>query len=398
MKARSLRGGPSSEERIKEIFPSLSDSTISDLLLMNQFNFEKALDAALTLVTSIDAADGAVVTVSSPLVDERKEEGIIKQPTKSPKAIGRRHTMDSSTAAYFKDSIVGEGKIIRGNQNEIVQGQLSNLTISPTAGLVDNNTSSLVHSPVKSPIQITKQAIPQDIMTSSRGTMMMLPRRFLVVPRFRILEKKDTLQRQNFTVMYSRKHYKLGIKIQEFNSLIQIMLVHPQPTGDTQALLGEASGVKVGDIIVGINGEKFGPWAELKDVMDLLMLSGHFVTIHFERYKKVSASDHLDGSRSSGISLDTSTTKKDYHVIDSYLFPAQMKLFIENSIISKDQTILLDSTLRYLKYRVIKWSSASLAEKIETWQLDSAEDSRNIVEESIISREMSRKTGLYFCL
>lgn len=240
------------------------------------------------------------------------------------------------------EKIEGEARIIRNVQNEIIT--------KPQNPAVER------HPIVRS--------VSAEVKTSSRGTAMMLPKRFLSVPHFRVLERSENEEKMSFTITFNRKHNKLGITIQEMNSLIQIIVVHR--SADGQMLLAEAAGVCVGDILAGINGERFGPWAELKDVMDLLTLSGHFVTIQFDRYKRSSVWHNAiyqtpsTGGDSAASNKLTSLTE----------FPSRMKIFLENSVITVEQTPILESTIRYLKYRDVEWSASSLAEKINIWHLD----------------------------
>jgi hypothetical protein len=52
-----------------------------------------------------------------------------------------------------------------------------------------------------------------------------------------------------------------------------------------------------------------------------------------------------------------------------------MKLFLDNGVISAEQFPILESTIQYFQYRVIKWSAVFLAERIESWHLDYHEQS-----------------------
>jgi hypothetical protein len=240
------------------------------------------------------------------------------------------------------EKIEGEAKIIRNVQNEIMT--------KPQNPVIERR-----------PIA---RAMSAEVKTSSRGTAMMLPKRFLSVPQYRVLERTESEDKISFTITFNRKHNKLGITIQEMNSLIQIIVVHRSAGG--QMLLAETAGVCVGDILAGINGERFGPWAELKDVMDLLTLSGHFVTIQFDRYKRSSVW-HNAIYQAPSSAADTTAPSKLTGITE---YPSRMKIFLENSVITVEQTPILESTIRYLKYRDVEWSASSLAEKINIWHLD----------------------------
>lgn len=255
------------------------------------------------------------------------------------------------------EKIEGEAKIIRNVQNEII---------------------TKPQNPVSERHPIVR-AVSAEVKTSSRGTAMMLPKRFLSVPHYRVLERTENEEKISFTITFNRKHNKLGITIQEMASLIQITVVHRSASG--QMLLAESAGVCVGDILAGINGERFGPWAELKDVMDLLTLSGHFVTIQFDRYKRSSVWYNAIYQASSNATESTAPSK----LTSITEYPSRMKIFLENSVITVEQTPILESTIRYLKYRDVEWSASSLAEKINIWHLDAPS------EESPTSPTLSRE-------
>lgn len=255
------------------------------------------------------------------------------------------------------EKIEGEAKIIRNVQNEII---------------------TKPQNPVSERHPIVR-AVSAEVKTSSRGTAMMLPKRFLSVPHYRVLERTENEEKISFTITFNRKHNKLGITIQEMTSLIQITVVHRSASG--QMLLAESAGVCVGDILAGINGERFGPWAELKDVMDLLTLSGHFVTIQFDRYKRSSVWYNAIYQASSNATESTAPSK----LTSITEYPSRMKIFLENSVITVEQTPILESTIRYLKYRDVEWSASSLAEKINIWHLDAPS------EESPTSPTLSRE-------
>lgn len=305
-------------------------------------------------------------------------------PTNSSSFVSRRHTLDTIPVIppIFADPIpiVGEGKIIRNSNNQILpasQKKSGKHEDKPKSAVIPHPLQHLESSsPLKSEESFSHSLSSStlyghDCKVSSRGTMMMLPKRFLTVPRFRVLSSYENDEKQSFSVKYNRKHYKLGITIQEHNSLIQIVVMHR--ARDSSMLLAEASGVQVGDVVVGVNGERFGPWAELTDIMDLLTLSGHFVEMQFERYKKQSSwyrtAQQLNSSEFFGSSGSSAST------FNATNIPAKMKLFLDNGVISAEQFPILESTIQYFQYRVIKWSTVFLAERIESWHLDYHEQS-----------------------
>lgn len=264
--------------------------------------------------------------------------------------------------------IAGEAKIIRNSQNEILGSSKSNIyDVSSSNKSIQRFDSTNSSKSVENKVTLVGKSYSDYAKTSSRGTMMMLPKRFLSVPRFRTVEFSEDKEKISFTINFNRKHDKLGITIQETSSLIQVVMIHRSKDGTM--LLAEAAGVRLGDILVGINGEKFGPWAELRDVMDLLTLSGHFVVIQFQRFKPQSPWFPSVNIASTPLTLET-IGNGSMRSCDVSPLPSNMKVFIDNGVVTTEQVPILDSTVQYLKSRVIRWSADFLADRIQSWHLD----------------------------
>lgn len=162
------------------------------------------------------------------------------------------------------NKIVGEATIIRNVHKEISHGRNEKQNTKSSPILPNGNDHH--HAFYEESSRTGKFTIDPEVRTSSRGTMMILPRNFLPIPKFRIIDRSENEEKVSFTVIFNRRNEKLGITIQEINSLIEIVTIHR--SANSHILLAEAVGVRVGDIMTGINDEFFGPWAELKDVMD----------------------------------------------------------------------------------------------------------------------------------
>lgn len=366
-------------KEIREIVPQIEEKIIVELLSRNSYEIDRTVDALLALSTTLEKEKGLLI-LSSPgkqncSEESKKPQYVLQHPLLPSPSVSSCNTTDES------DEIVGEAKIIRNVKNEIATIK----TTTPTSKSAGSRSVSDMPSLERkmSSDALVQSPFSSETRTSSRGTPMVLPKSFLNAPRFRIVSHKVEDDFSSFVIMFNRKNHKLGITIQEVNSQIKIVAI--QQRNSNTLLLAQAAGVKIGDVLVGINNEPFGPWAELQDVMDLLSLSGHFVTMHFIRYDDPAVVVAANGGNSAAqrnsmkfksssakqlVGVDTLASGLPVAIADSGSLPKRMKLFVENSVLTPEQIPLMERTISYLKGRVVKWSSAMLAKKIEEWKLD----------------------------
>jgi hypothetical protein len=148
-------------------------------------------------------------------------------------------------------------------------------------------------------------------------------------------------------VSFRRKHEKLGITIQEHDGEIIIHTVHQK--SPLEPLLAMEAGIKVGDVLTGINTEYFSPGAEVQDVIDILNLTGTYVTLHFTRRHAATTGDDDDG-------------RPRYHKF------AQMLL--DQTVIGEERAMNVSKAMYRLKERVLQWDSGFITERIALWKLD----------------------------
>ena len=177
---------------------------------------------------------------------------------------------------------------------------------------------------------------------------MILSEKFLAAPRFRLVVNKHTNASTDFTIYFRRKTEKLGITIQEQDSEIRIHTLHAK--SPSEPLLAMESGIKVGDILTGINSEYFSSGPEVQDIIDILHLTGTFVTLHFTRRYM----------------------PEDIQ-IQSYLSPHHKfaRMLMDQTVINKERAGYVTKALRRLKERSLSWDSVLNSERIEGWKLDS---------------------------
>ena len=177
---------------------------------------------------------------------------------------------------------------------------------------------------------------------------MILSKRFLFAPRFRLVVDKHSNICTDFTIIFRRKTEKLGITIQEQDSEIRIHTLHAK--GPQEPLLAMESGIKVGDVLTGINSEYFSSGAEVQDIIDILHLTGTFVALHFTRR-------HISDEICAQSNL--SPPHKFAHML------------IDQTVISKERANSVSKSLRRLKERTLLWDSFSIAQRVDNWKLDS---------------------------
>ena len=267
---------------LKEICPQLDAGVLLEILRGNEWALDRSTDAALALSASLSAEAGTAVLGATRL---------------------------TSRAA------------------DVDEGASSSST--PTEAPQSNSTSR----------SRSKQTPTRD----RRGMPVLLPETFLAVPRYRLVVDRFDAAKTDFSITFRRRNEKLGITIQEIDAEICIHTLHSRSSG--QPLLALEAGVKVGDILTGIDSEFFSPGAEVQDVIDMLHLSGSFVTLHFTRRHRP---DEAAPSR--------------VHRC------AQM--LVDQTVIQPDRAMYVSNSLRRLKERVLGWDSGWISQRILAWRLD----------------------------
>ena len=290
-------------EIMKEVVPGLDLMVIMEILHGNGFDLERSIDSALALMTSLAAEDGKAV-----LSDSYSLPKDVKIPSKI------------STAAPSSNRVINK------------EDFLSSVQRPSSSSSSRNSISSRPQEQQKIPL---------------RGVPMILSKKFLAAPRYRLVVNKQTNEKTEFTIFFRRKSEKLGITIQEQDSEIRIHTLHMK--APNEPLLAKESGIKIGDILTGINSEFFSPGAEVQDIIDILHLAGTFVALHFTRRH---------------VPIDTTVQS---HPTLNHKFAYML---MDQTVISKERAGMVSKALYRLKDRTLSWDSFSIAQKIENWKLD----------------------------
>ena len=300
---------------MQEIVPALDLMVIMELLNGNGFDLERSIDSGLALTASLSAEKGdAILSESHPLMTKNLNPPRITVPSNN-------YSMN------------------RGISKEDF---LPPVQYTPPSS---SSTSSSTHNrSVNRRLSSNTKKLQQ-----FRGVPMILSQRFLSAPRFRFVVDKQTNSSTEFTIFFRRKSEKLGITIQEQDLEIIIHALHSK--GPHEPLLALESGIKVGDILTGINSEFFNPGAEVQDIIDILHLAGKFVALHFTR-------------RHASENIPSQMQKAPLHKFAHML--------IDQTVISKDKAGAVIKAFNGMKDRCMQWDSALAAQRIESWRLDNS--------------------------
>ena len=343
---------------MKEVVPTLDISVVMEILHGNGYDLDKSIDAALALMASLAAEEGKAV-----LSDIRSfsDDGVPRGPSRDAvdgsgpgdEAFARKKspaTTPTPIAAAPPSSSSSSSSSLSPSHQQHAAGPMtssssSNLSRGSGSSSSSNGSgSSSSSSSSSSAGNVGNVGMPQ---SGNRGPPVLLSERFLAIPRFRLTVDHHTDAFTDFTVSFRRKHEKLGITIQESDGEIVIHTVHQKSL--TEPLLAMEAGIRVGDVLTGINSEYFSPGAEVQDVIDILHLAGMYVTLHFtRRYAPLPGSEGV--------------ATPQYHKF------AQMLL--DQTVISKERAANVSKAVYRLKERVIQWDTGFITERIELWKLD----------------------------
>lgn len=277
---------------IKEIVPSLDISVIVEILVGNDYDIDKSTDAALALFASLEEEEGTAVLVG-----------------KSGNAKG--FDTSNNTSSHLAENIDDNQRYNKNNERN------SN--------------------------QVNRK--DQSVLLSQRGRPVLLNNNFLSPPRYRKFIDRISDISTEYTVVFRRMKEKLGITIQEIDGEICIHTLHSN--NKNEPFLAKEAGVKVGDILTGINSEFFSPGVEVQDVIDILGLSGKYVTLHFSRRHKPDDSD-----------------------LSPYHKCAQ--ILLDQHVITQERAQNVTKTLFRLKERVLQWDSGWITQRVESWKMEKA--------------------------
>lgn len=135
----------------------------------------------------------------------------------------------------------------------------------------------------------------------------------------------------------------MGLSIMEVEGEIAIVAVDCE---NTSKCLAAASGVQVGDILIGINQDICGIDTDTQDIIEFIAKSGTYITLHFHRRY------NLTGK------LKTES-----------LHPA-IPYLAEQGLINHRQVVTIDRTLKLLKSQWLGFDEGLAAERILVWRLD----------------------------
>ena len=316
-------------QMLQEIAPTLDKDVLIEILKGNNFDLDRSTDAALALMVSLSAEEGTPV-LSSPSPPATTQINKLRESRRSLPNLSRSvvsHALQTSDA----------------QSQSFHEPGLSNPSISPVANptSIPSNSNNHGDELIEKKGDGMGEEPPRQL---KRGVAMVLPPDFIVSPRFRVSIDRQTEDSMEFSILFFRRKKKLGITIQEQDGEISIQEIHGD-ADSTSSFLARDAGVRLGDILAGINSEYFSPGAEVQDVIDLLSMAGDFVTIHFLRRFGVDGGDV--GAR----------------------FHPFARILEDQGVIMEERIGYVSKALSRLKDRVLQWDSGWIVQRMEKWQI-----------------------------
>lgn len=336
-------------EIMREIIPSLDLMVVMELLQGNSYDLERSLDAALALMASLAAEDGRAVLTDSYSVTGNNWKEPITSTSQASLRMNRHSTKEDflpptpyrARSSSSLPSVLDLEPGIRPNAKNVAKesGSSSSVFVKDHEVNINHTFTRNINPHI---LQNSKQNLKE-----FRGVPMLLSERFLAAPRFRIVINKHTNASTDFTIYFRRKTEKIGITIQELDSEIRIHTLHAK--SPSEPLLALESGIKINDILTGINFEYFCPGAEVQDIIDILHLTGTFITLHFSRRY---IPDDIQ--------------------VQSYLSPHHKfaRMLLDQTVIPEGKASIVSTAVRRLKERSLSWDSNVISQRIKAWKLD----------------------------
>jgi len=181
---------------------------------------------------------------------------------------------------------------------------------------------------------------------------MTLPNDFICVPSVRTvidstfpIHKADSI---DFTVYINRSGASLGLNVEKQGGNIVVSGLSNE-SSNTPGLSYQA-GVRVGDVLHGVNFEYFNTGVSKANVTKVVSAAGPFLCLHFIRYLDVSRTPYTDGStRQHAASLRK-------------IHPCALMLLDQEVLDVEDMEVFCES-LQRLKSRTIDWSTGVIRQR-----------------------------------
>jgi hypothetical protein len=291
---------------LQEIFPQLQNDIIVRILTANKWNVERSCEACFAFIKSLEA--------------ER--------------------------AASAETTTVNDASISTSNPGQ-------------------SGTSPVKNSKPSSVEKFSSQAYnPND----PRGKTILMPPSFLSPPKFRLSVDRCSDVCVDFTVLFNRTNAILGVVIgtsspdQHSSSIDSEICVRDL----TERSLAKESGIRVGDVVTGVENVMFPPGAEIQDVLDAVRKCGNFVQLHLRR--------HMVGKQRKRVAFlgDTSAAMEaaSYHPFAC--------LLMEQKLIGEDRAQKVTESVAHLKARVLQWDTGELQERVRSGLLQAQVESNSL--------------------
>ena len=316
--------------RIKEILPQVEDAMIVRILKANKWNVERSCEACIAFIKSVEAEQSAT---------------------------------DQSTSSENEQSFTSLSPVpIRGSET---QTHIKTSSVEKFSEFYNPN--------------------------GPRGNTILMDPSFLCPPRFRLSVDVSNDVFVDFTILFNRFNAKLGVIIETTSQETQNNPDAPNAADSeirvrdftANTSLARDAGIKIGDVITGVENTFFSPGAEIQDVLDALKKCvGHFVQLHCRRY--------IVGNRNRIAFLGDSSA-----AVEPSSYHSFAQLLMEQKLISEDRAQKVTESVAILKRRVLQWDTGELKERVRILHQDDNVNSAGSTPSTLLSRRrQGRRTSL----
>ncbi len=227
----------------------------------------------------------------------------------------------------------------------------------------NSNSVGLPQSPeILSPTSAHADNIPmgsssENLSQVNPNTPTLLEASFLCPPRFRLTLNYFNETYTDFSILFNRSQDTLGMVIERVKSNEHVNEISIRDLSGNDSL-AKSAGLRIGDIITGVEKTRFSQITELQDVLGTLkQVDSPFIRLHFRRFRNRnnlydSASNLCRAAGDESAALERSS----YHKLAQSL--------LEQGVISEQRAQKVTESIKLLKKRVLQWESGTLAERV----------------------------------
>ena len=208
------------------------------------------------------------------------------------------------------------------------------------------------NSPRSSPY-VFKKISASVASPARRGRVASLGPSFLQVPNVRVTIDRQTDWYMDFTVHFRKLKKSLGMSVKHHGTEIRVHEIDISVDRD-DLFLAEKAGIKVNDILTGINSNYLKPGSTVKYVVEQIKRSGDYVTLHFNR-RKITINIYDMPVNNGRLKHASSETNHKF-----------AKLLLDQEIIEESMAGKVSQMIQFMKGRAIDWNGGSMIHSVRS--------------------------------